>query len=371
MRVILAFWLLLCASVSAAAAETIVLKSGERIDTQGTWEQNGVIKYFHDGVIAEGIPKSAVERIETDAAPAGRQTPSPPPSAPAIDLGAQLAQSTVPKNAIERAGNATVTIKSAIGSGAGFFVTSDGYILTNRHVIQGDAKKMAAMGKKLQAAERYLTRMDKKLKAERRRIEKMEAQIQSNRRYRNAHNADVLKDAQEQYREQYSSYKAREADLQKRQSDFRHLKTTLLIQKTITVVLVDQRELTAAIERYSERLDLAILKLSGYKTPFIRPGRVDAVAQGERLYAIGNPLNFSHSVSAGVFSGHQGGMLMTSAPINAGNSGGPLVTENGEVVGINTMKMVGTGVEGIGFAIPIHATLDAFKDILQPKPGRR
>jgi serine protease Do len=57
-------------------------------------------------------------------------------------------------------------------------------------------------------------------------------------------------------------------------------------------------------------------------------------------------------------------MLMTSTPINRGNSGGPLVTRDGKVVGINTQKIVGQGVEGIGFAVPIHVALRAFEDIL-------
>ena len=70
-------------------------------------------------------------------------------------------------------------------------------------------------------------------------------------------------------------------------------------------------------------------------------------------------------MTSGVFSGEreQGEqrLLQTDAPINPGNSGGPLITENGRVIGINTMVLRGT--QGIGFAIPIETALDQFSEL--------
>jgi len=366
MRAILFTWLFLALLSTWATADTIVLRNGERIETQGTWEENGVIKYFKDGTIAKGIPKENVSRIETDQTEAPAESSAAEPIPSEIDLGKQLSKKFTPRNPIEKAGSATVTIKTTVSSGSGFFITADGYILTNKHVIKGDEKKLKELEKKLRKAKEYLKRADRILKAERHKIKEMEKQIQSDRRYNTSYNIAVLNDARKQYRSRYAVYKKQKAMLEERDRKYRNLKTELILQKTIRIFLIDQTELRASIEKISDRLDLALLKLSGYKTPLIRLGQVRDVAQGDVLYAIGNPLNFSHSVSAGVFSGHQRGMLMISAPINPGNSGGPLVTAEGKVVGINTMKMVGDGVEGIGFAIPIDVAVHEFKDILEP-----
>jgi len=362
----LVIWLILVFLPSWAVADVIVLKNGNRIETQGTWEENGVIKYFKDGAIAEGIPRKNIRTIETDSEEEVIDRFEPEQTPSYVDLEKQLSENVPPRNPIEIAANATVTIKATIGSGSGFFITANGYILTNSHVIKGDRKKLEDAEKKFQAVKEYLKRTDKMLKAEQRRIGKMEEKIKSNRRYNTSYNQSVLKDARQQYQASYKVYKKQRTDFEKQNKEYRHLKARLLVQKTVKIILIDQTELNAAIEKISPRRDLALLKLTGYKTPFIRSGSVRDVARSDTLYAIGNPLNFSHSVSGGVFSGHQRGMLMTSAPINAGNSGGPLVTDDGRVVGINTMKMVGEGVEGIGFAIPIHTAFKEFKEILEP-----
>ena len=357
--------------ISWTAADTIVLKNGDRIETQGVWEENGTVKYFKDGTIAGGIPRKEVLRIES----AGEEKPAvTAPEAETgpsvVDLDERLHHRHPPKNPIENAGNATVSIQTAVGSGAGFFVTDKGHILTNRHVLEGDPKKFNSMERKITKAEQWLKRTDRQLKSEQQRITAMEHQIKSDPSYDTPYNASVVKDAKAKYRSNLGMYKRQKSLLDQKKSTYRRLKTRLMLQKTITVTLIDKTELTARIERISPKRDLALLKLEGYRTPYIRGGRVPEIAQGQPLYAIGNPFNFSHSVSAGVFSGHQRGMLMTSAPINSGNSGGPLITEEGRVVGINTLKMVGANVEGIGFAIPIHTAIHEFRDLLEPHLGK-
>jgi len=92
---------------------------------------------------------------------------------------------------------------------------------------------------------------------------------------------------------------------------------------------------------------------------------------GETVIAIGTPLSFSliNSATKGIISGQNRGLsgeyalIQTDAAINAGNSGGPLVNLRGQVVGINSMKFAGFGIEGIGFAIPsgtVRFVLDHF-----------
>jgi len=131
--------------------------------------------------------------------------------------------------------------------------------------------------------------------------------------------------------------------------------------------LIDGTELKAERVRTSVKLDLALLRVFDYRTPFVPLAKAASLAQGDKLFAIGNPLRFRHAVTDGVFSGIHNNMILTSAPINPGNSGGPLVTADGRAVGINTMKMVGEGVEGLGFAIPIRAAVAEFADLLKDK----
>jgi S1-C subfamily serine protease len=115
----------------------------------------------------------------------------------------------------------------------------------------------------------------------------------------------------------------------------------------------------------SPRLDLALITLPIAECLPVVIGHSDHLAQGDRLYTIGNPSGLALSVTSGIFSGYrdidQRRYLQTDAPINPGNSGGPLLTEDGHVVGINTMTLRGT--QGIGFAIPIEAIFEEFPEI--------
>jgi len=345
-------------------ADTIVLKNGERIETQGTWEENGVVRYFKDGGIAPGIPKASVSRIITG----GESGSSPEAATPVTenDLAKHLENYIKPRNPVERMVNATITIRSAAGSGSGFFITPNGHIITNRHVIKGDERKIKEFERRLSQAEAQLKKIGKWIETEKDRIDRMEEQIRTDPRYDTPNNLTVLRNARGQYRTKLAEYKKQKQRLKEKSSQHRRLKTKLLLQNKIRIILADQSEHDAFVERISSDQDLALLRLPDARTPVITPGDIRTVAKGEALYAIGNPLNFSHSVSSGVLSGHQKGMIMTSAPINSGNSGGPLVTGKGKVVGINTMKLVGQGVEGIGFAIPIGIAIREFEDILGP-----
>lgn len=90
--------------------------------------------------------------------------------------------------------------------------------------------------------------------------------------------------------------------------------------------------------------------------------------------AVGNPLGMQSSVTSGIISavnrtvtGENGTtytLIQTDAAINSGNSGGALVNSEGKVIGINTLKLSGTGIEGMGFAIPINDTIDIYKQLI-------
>ncbi|OUU46390.1 MAG: hypothetical protein CBC16_00460 [Verrucomicrobia bacterium TMED56] len=111
-------------------------------------------------------------------------------------------------------------------------------------------------------------------------------------------------------------------------------------------------------------LDLALLKIEGisasFKFPFVRLGASPNLKQGERVFAIGSPLGLERSVSEGIVSLRNRIIsdrlhIQTTAEISPGNSGGPLFNYKGEVVGVNNMKVVAQGAEGLGFAIPVDS----------------
>lgn len=135
---------------------------------------------------------------------------------------------------------------------------------------------------------------------------------------------------------------------------------------SVDVRFSDRREMPARVVGVDQPTDLALLKLEVDQGPLpVAPlGDSDALQVGEYVLAIGNPLGLNHSVSAGIVSAlgrrnlpvegreQQGDFIQTDAPINPGNSGGPLVSMNGDVIGINTA--INRQGQGISFAIPIN-----------------
>ena len=110
-------------------------------------------------------------------------------------------------------------------------------------------------------------------------------------------------------------------------------------------------------------IDLALLKIegqSGRKTfPTVPLGNSNDLKQGERVFAIGSPLGLERSVSEGSVSLRNRIIqsrlhVQTTAEISPGNSGGPLFNYRGQVVGVNNMKVVSSGAEGLGFSIPVR-----------------
>lgn len=136
--------------------------------------------------------------------------------------------------------------------------------------------------------------------------------------------------------------------------------------RTISVVLDNGDAYDADWVGSDPANDLAVLKITGQDLPTVRLGQSSDLEVGELAVAIGNPLGeLSGTVTAGIISaldravtidGQTLYLLQTDAAINAGNSGGALFNSFGEVIGINTAKNAGTGIEGLGFAIPVdHA----------------
>ena len=132
--------------------------------------------------------------------------------------------------------------------------------------------------------------------------------------------------------------------------------------------------------------DLAVLKVDGRGLPAAEFGESDLLTVGDKVYAIGNPLGYElwGTMTDGIVSavdrdvqvdGRTMTLIQTNAALNSGNSGGPLINEYGQVVGLNVIKMSSSyfSIEGLGFAIP-SATMDRVVDDLlatgepQPQP---
>jgi serine protease Do len=145
----------------------------------------------------------------------------------------------------------------------------------------------------------------------------------------------------------------------------------------IEVQLSDGRTEKARLVGADAEVDLAVLKIDNPGVKPLRLGDSDTVQAGDFVLAIGNPFGFEETVTDGIISSKGrpsrsdmfGDLLQTNAAINPGNSGGPLINLRGEVIGINTAIISGSGgSQGIGFAIPSNTVRTALESLL--KKGR-
>lgn len=143
----------------------------------------------------------------------------------------------------------------------------------------------------------------------------------------------------------------------------------------------DDTPYDAKIIGTDEQTDLAVIKIDKSDLIAAELGDSDTVQVGEWCMTIGNPLGMKSTVCQGSISalnreitdseGKTYSVLQTDAAINEGNSGGALVNSKGQVIGINTLKASGEGVEGLGFAIPINSTKTIYNDLIQYNKVKR
>ena len=140
----------------------------------------------------------------------------------------------------------------------------------------------------------------------------------------------------------------------------------------IIVRLADRREFEAELIGSDPLSDIALLKIDAEDLPTLKLGHSDALRPGEWVVAIGSPFNFEQSVTAGIVSAKGRStnqqqyvpFIQTDVAINRGNSGGPLLNMDGEVVGINSWILSsGGGYMGLSFSIPIETASEAAKQL--------
>ena len=144
----------------------------------------------------------------------------------------------------------------------------------------------------------------------------------------------------------------------------------------------DNTEYDAKIVGKDSQTDLAVLKIDATGLTAAEFADSDSVKIGEFAMAVGNPLDLGSTITCGVVSATNRQVqdsdgnttytcIQTDAAINSGNSGGALVNSEGKVIGVNTLKVSSTGVEGIGFAIPINSTKTIINDLITYNKVRR
>lgn len=149
--------------------------------------------------------------------------------------------------------------------------------------------------------------------------------------------------------------------------------------ETLTVSFVDEESVEAQVKGTDATKDLAVIAV---QTKEIKDttmdqikvaslGNSDQLQVGESVIAIGNALGYGQSVTSGIVSatgreldGIDEKLIQTDAAINPGNSGGALLNANGEVIGINTVKVATDTVEGMGYAIPISSVSDIIENLM-------
>lgn len=146
--------------------------------------------------------------------------------------------------------------------------------------------------------------------------------------------------------------------------------------KEIIVSLSDGRTMDGQILGSDPATDLAVVKIDAADLPTAQFGNSDEIVVGEPAIAIGNPLGleFQGSVTSGVISAlnrtieigeRKFKLIQTDAAINPGNSGGALVNADGLVIGINSAKISVSGVEGMGFSIPINSVRPIIQELIE------
>ncbi len=147
------------------------------------------------------------------------------------------------------------------------------------------------------------------------------------------------------------------------------------------ILLADGQQYEAQLVGYDSEQDVAVLKaIDAENLPVAEIGDSNQLVEGDQVYAIGNPLGLElrGTLTDGIVSainrdvevdGRTMTLIQTNAALNEGNSGGPLINEYGQVIGLNTVKMSAnageTGIEGLGFAIPADTVIYLANQILE------
>ncbi len=386
--------LLVCVLVLVAfsgilSAHVIYCRDGRKITT-GAIEKHGnklVYEQF-GGTITMSLDD--VEKVVYSQPPVHTASPEKKSVAgnntqSSLNLADKLRHKLAPATPIEEANLSTVYIQTAAGSGSGFFVSDTGFIVTNRHVVRGSPQQLKKQSEQIDQGKAQLAEWERRLAQQKERIERTRENLAARQREIDAYarsrkrdsaslqraratqreNEKTLRRWRQTYKKQYREFLARQKEFTGKTNEYQGRVQKLAGQYEFSVTLADGTEKQATLYNISDTLDLALLKINGCVTPRLHAESGPRLRIGTPVYALGSPLGLKGSVTSGVISSYRKGYIQTNADIYPGNSGGPLVTAEGGVIGVNTMKMITDKFEGLGFAIPIAAVLKEFHDYLE------
>ncbi|MBT8433193.1 MAG: trypsin-like peptidase domain-containing protein [Gammaproteobacteria bacterium] len=281
------------------------------------------------------------------------------------DLKDKLHQAFKPASKIDEASLSVVTVVTTAGSGSGFFVTSDGYIITNRHVVRPTTSSQAK-DTKAQLAE-WKQRLDNyklELEDDEERLQEMKLTIDEDRDYMESSQAsETHKSQYQRYVKRYKKnkdiheanvkkYRKQEKEYKKEKSEFGFSSSLSNFSRKFTITLKDGKKLKAKLVKISKDHDLALLKLDNYTTPYLTLSEQRYPKQGTKVFAIGSPFGITDALTTGIVTKSSKKALFTDAQILPGNSGGPLVNADGEVLGVNTAVLsAAQNMDGLGVAV--------------------
>lgn len=270
-----------------------------------------------------------------------------------INISEEFAKANAPRNAIEKARNATVSIETPWSVGSGFFVDSNCNILTNRHVVTFSSTTLVEMQSQIDFLNTVL------------------GEGSNGNAAGDTQNSSALDSPAIAAAAQLAQRTSGDNPLRKLRDDLREKLEALKLASATPeyhVILVNHSSFTATVISVSINDDLALLHIPASNCPNLHffSGAPELT---QRVFTIGNPKGLGYSITSGIVSGDRmidgRRYIQTDAPINPGNSGGPLVDSLGRVIGINTLKL--GDAQGIGFAIPIIVASQEFPQLQNVK----
>lgn len=290
------------------------------------------------------------------------------------NLEKQLLDQYKPGDPIAEAMLSVVTVITPTGNGSGFFVSDNGYIVTNRHVVRpATTSQWKQQEKMLDQRRGQIDDFQQQIKEDAAKLKDMAGYIEEHGDF--FRSSEASRNDQERFQryvERYETYRSRhqknqqqlqnlENEFGRADSDFDFASSVSNFAKNFPVTLRNGQELRARLVRISKDHDLALLKIDNHATPYLPLSKTPYHARGTKVYAIGSPLGITDALTTGIITKPAKDFLLTDTRILPGNSGGPLVDANGTVLGVNTAVLTGGLKEGLGLAIYVEHIRNEFR----------
>lgn len=271
-------------------------------------------------------------------------------------------------NPVQQATMAVVTLKSKLGSGSGFFVSQDCYLITNKHVVRpAKGKQWEATQAKIKKNALIFERNRIQIRHELERLAVDKQKLDDFWIYMNSLSSEKQKQLAQRkyalYERQYARDQQRLDDVERRfneeerefnhqQSNFNFSSAVSNVAQIFEIKLKDNTKARANLIKVAPDDDLALLKVKACRAPYLKL-KTNGVSQGTRVHAIGSPLGLRDQLTEGTVTQLSTKGIVTDAQILPGNSGGPLITDDGYVVAVNTTKVSKGSALNIGFGVSI------------------